>query len=217
MPLDFETVAPEDLAVHASLAEVLEAVRGREHWSERMAEVLEYAYCERLLKLVRTGAPLEPLRELNEHLAQVVHPRRRAMLDGLGKPYFARWSMLRALLEMRLESLRSEVPAHVLDRKHVREILEHVQREGELTQQRIGEQFGLEKANLSRILALMEANELIDKVPRGNGNAVVLGVRGRELMPPKVAAPRRASAPAGGPLRGASRFIVPDPSEAAFR
>ena len=216
MPLDLETVAPEDLAFQASLAEVLEAIRGREQWSERMAEVLEYAYCERLLKLVRTGAPLEQLRELNEHLTLVVHPRRRAQLDSLGKPYFARWSMLRALLEMRIESLRSEVPAQVLNRKHVREILERVQREGEVTQQFIGDAFGLEKANLSRILALMEDNELIDKVTRGNGNTIVLGVRGRELMPPKEAVAPRAPAPVKPARRGASYFD-PNAAEVAFQ
>ncbi|HYH94958.1 helix-turn-helix domain-containing protein, partial [Hyalangium sp.] len=184
--------------------------------SERMAEVLEYAYCERLLKLVRTGAPLQPLRELNEHLAHVVHPRRRALLDGLGQPYFARWSMLRDLVEMRIESMRSEVPSQVLNRKHVREILERIQLEGEMTQQHIGEVFALEKANLSRILALMEANELIDKVPRGNGNAIALGVRGRELMPPKEVAPPRAAAPAGRPRRLVS-LLDPDSAEVAFQ
>ncbi|KFE68616.1 MarR family transcriptional regulator [Hyalangium minutum] len=215
MPLELETVAPEDLAFHASLAEMLEAIRSREQWSERMAEVLEYAYCERLLKLVRTGAPLEQLRELNEHLAHVVHPRRRAQLDSLGKPYFARWSMLRALLEMRIESLRSEVPSQVLNRKHVREILERVQREGEVTQQFIGETFALEKANLSRILALMEANELIDKVARGNGNTIVLGVRGRELMPPKETAVPRAPAPVKHARRGAS-YLNPEAADGTF-
>jgi hypothetical protein len=216
MPLDFETVAPEDLAFHASLPEVLEAIRSREQWSERMAEVLEYAYCERLLKLVRTGAPLEPLRELSEHLAHVVHPRRRALLDGLGQPYFARWSMLRDLVEMRIESMRSEIPSQVLNRKHVREILERIQQEGEMTQQHIGEVFALEKANLSRILALMEVNELIDKVPRGNGNAIALGVRGRELMPPKAVAPPRAPAPTGRARRLVS-LLDPDSAEGAFQ
>lgn len=192
MPLDLDTVAPDDLAFRISLKEVLEAIRGRKQWSPRMALVLDYAYCERLLQLVRTGASLEPLRELNEHLALVVHPRRREQLQELGKPYFERWTLLYELTEMRLESLRSEVPAQVLKRKHVREILERLQQEGELSQQRLGEEFELGEANLSRILGLMEANELIDKVPRGNSNNIILGVRGRELMPPKAAVPHRA-------------------------
>lgn len=212
MTLDLETAAPEDVAFHASLADILAAVGARKQWSERMAQVLEYAYCERLLKLVRTGAPLEQLREFNEHLAQVVHPARRALLEGLGKPYFTRWSMLRALLEMRIESLRSDLPAQVLNREHVRDILARVRSAGELSQQQLLEQLGLGKANLSRILSLMEANELIDKLPRGSTNMITLGVRGRELAPPPAPAQLRPppSSPPTEERRGSSYLSEPD-------
>jgi transcriptional regulator with XRE-family HTH domain len=203
MSLDLETAAPEDVAFHASLADILAAVRSRKQWSERMAQVLEYAYCERLLKLVRTGAPLEEFRQFNAHLAQVVHPARRALLDGLEKPYFTRWSMLRSLVEMRLESLRSDIPPQVLQREHVRDILAHVRKQGELTQQQLGEALGLGKANLSRILSLLEANELIDKLPRGNTNVITLGYRGRELAPPPAVEPvKRPEEPRSTGRRG---------------
>ncbi|HYO68938.1 MAG TPA: MarR family transcriptional regulator [Archangium sp.] len=209
MTLDLEMAAPEDVAFRIPLDDILAAVRSRKQWSERMAQVLEYAYCERLLKLVRTGAPIEQFRELNEHLAQVVHPVRRAMLEGLDKPYFTRWSLLRALLEMRIESLRSELPQHVLEREHVRDILARVRKAGELSQQQLGEELGLGKANLSRILSLMEANELIDKLPRGSTNLITLGVRGRELAPPPplpMDAPRQPPGPRVTERRGSSYF-----------
>jgi DNA-binding MarR family transcriptional regulator len=205
MSLDLEMAAPEDVAFRIPLADILTAVRGTRQWSERMARVLEYAYCERLLKLVRTGASLEQFRELNEHLAQVVHPVRRAQLDGLDKPYFTRWSLLRSLVEMRIESLRSEIPQQVLEREHVRDILARVREAGELSQQQLGDALGLGKANLSRILSMLEANELIDKLPRGNTNVITLGVRGRELAPaPPAAPPKRPPEPRSTERRGSS-------------
>jgi len=188
MTLDLDMAAPEDVAFRIPLADILAAVRERKQWSERMAQVLEYAYCERLLKLVRTGAPMEQFEELARHLALVVHPIRKAMMEGLEKPYFTRWSLLRTLLEMRMESLRSDIPQQVLQREHVRDILAHVSEARELTQQQLGEKLGLGKANLSRILSLMEANELIDKLPKGNTNVITLGYRGRELTPPPASA-----------------------------
>jgi DNA-binding MarR family transcriptional regulator len=208
MPLDLEVCSPEHVATHASLAELLEAVNARETLSERMAEVLEYVYCERLLKLVRTNAPREQLEALADHLLEVAHPVRRAALEGLSRPYLQRWSLLRELLERRIESLRSDVPRQVLQREHVLPILRYVaEARGPVGQQDIQKDLELGKANLSRILGLMESNELIDKQAQGNANLIVLGPRGRELMPtasPALPPPAPATRPSVSLERGAS-------------
>ncbi|MFP2906499.1 hypothetical protein ACLESD_15825 [Pyxidicoccus sp. 3LFB2] len=184
MALDLEVCSPEHVANHASFAELLEAVNARDALTDRMAEVLEYVYCERLLKLVRTNAPREQLEAFAEHLEDVAHPVRQAKLDGLSRPYFQRWSLLRELLERRIESLRSDVPRQVVEREHVLPILQYVAgARGPVGQQDIQKALQLGKANLSRILSLMETHELIDKQAHGNANLVVLGPRGRELMP----------------------------------
>ncbi|HEX5748300.1 MAG TPA: MarR family transcriptional regulator [Archangium sp.] len=192
MPLDLEECAPEDVAVYSTLPELLEAVEAISRWSDRKAAVLDYVYCERLLKLIRTNAPREQLEEFNEHLVQVVHPLRQEDLDGLSLRYYQRWSLLRELLERRIESLRGELPQQLLAREHVSSILEYLSRaRGPVSQQDLMRELDLRKANLSRILSRLEAHELIEKLPgKGGSNLISLGFRGRELELASATAPQ---------------------------
>ncbi|MGH9892379.1 MAG: hypothetical protein ACREA0_10420, partial [bacterium] len=87
MSIDLVNSVPEDLADRASLADLLDAVKSVETWTERHAEVLDYLYRRRLAASLSRRSTLEDLRELDRHLAQVTNPIRRIHLDGLGKPY----------------------------------------------------------------------------------------------------------------------------------
>ena len=86
------------LADRASLAELLDAVKSVETWTERHAEVLDYCYRRRLAASLSRRSTLEDLREFDRHLAQVTNPIRRNHLDELGKPYWGRWQAYRDLL-----------------------------------------------------------------------------------------------------------------------
>lgn len=214
MPLDLEECAPEDVAVYSTLPELLEAVEAISSWSDRKAAVLDYVYCERLLKLIRTNAPREQLEEFNEHLVQVVHPLRQEELDGLGQRYYQRWSLLRELLERRIESRRGELPQQLLVREHVSSILEYLTRaRGPVSQQDLQRELDLKKANLSRILSRLEAHELIDKLPgKGGGNLITLGPRGRELAPATAPLPPAPTVEQSGKMPRPSSYMADDDS-----
>lgn len=182
MPIDLSRAVPETLAQAAKLGELLDVVRAIEVWRDREAEVLDYVYRERLIRLIREHAPAEELRAFHEHLGRVAHPRRRDALDGLSKPYFARWSAYRDVLENRIAALTSEAPRQVLQRAHVQEILRLVATGAADSQKALGDILGLSKTNLTRVLQLMEANELIERRQVGREKRLVPGVHGLDAL-----------------------------------
>lgn len=195
MAIDLLTCIPGELAENADLDQLLAAVRAIESWQERQAQVLDYIYRFRLIRAIARRAPADQLRALNAHLARVAHPRRQAALDTLDAPYFARWNTYRQILEDRLAVLDSDIPQRLLARSRVAEILDLVAAKPEgVTQQTIKSRLSLGAANLTRILAMMEANELIERRKIGRENRLLPGVNAESAL-----AKRRAIAePAGG-------------------
>lgn len=175
MKLDLIYSMPQQLADNASLDDLLETVSSIDTWQQRHAEVLDYIYLHRVIQLLRNDADEAALSALNKHLAQVAAPGRKTPLNTLGKHYHARWHAYRDMLESRLSSHNSEGPTLLMQREHVPEILQLVIK-GASEQKEIQEQLGLKKANLSRILKMMEAQELIRREKHGRTNFLLPGV-----------------------------------------
>ncbi len=153
--------------------------------------MLDYIYRYRLIRMIRNRAPAEDLRALNEHIRRVLPPSRIEELDRLERPYRERWRVYSDILEARIHSLTSEAPEKVLERKHVRRVLELVAAgplERAALKQALG---GIGEPNLTRILKLMEANELIEGRRLGREKRYHLGPNGERLY-------RKGGTPAAG-------------------
>lgn len=183
MSIDLVNSVPEDLADRASLADLLDAVKSVETWTERHAEVLDYCYRRRLAASLSRRSTLEDLREFDRHLAQVTNPIRRNHLDGLGKPYWGRWQAYRDLLEVRIALLRSAAPQRLAAQPRIRDILERVASTPGLTQANLINKLALGKPNATRILNLMEQNGLIERDKIGRENRLRLGLHGARFIP----------------------------------
>ncbi len=208
MDIDLNHCVPQELAQGASLEDLSSAARAIEDWGERPAEVLDYIYRYRLIRLLQTRASLEELRALNEHIRRVLPPSRMGELDRLARPYRERWRVYGEILEARIHSLTSEAPAKVLERKHVRRILELVvtaPRERAVLKQALG---GIGDPNLTRILKLMEANELIEVRRLGREKRIHLGPNGERFSPNKGAPAAGGGSEAPRERRGSSFFSL---------
>ena len=178
--IDLSTCIPETLAESADLDDLLDTVRAMESWSDREAEVLDYIYRQRVDKVLRMEEKAE-VRDLLDHLDRVTYPRHIKKLQVLEKPYHGRWTGYMDILEDRLIALESPVPRSLLNKAHVRQILEIVAGEAAGSLASIRDALGLRPANLTRILKLMEANDLIVRRTEGRSKRIMLGPAGRQL------------------------------------
>jgi len=115
--------SPEYWAREATIEELQTQVRNLATWTEQVAEVLDFAYVERSMRVLsrtQTGSREEAV-ALADHLERVAHDSVRAELAKLRRPYHTRWRMLSEI--MHRCAMRLEVPHKILGRKHVREIL----------------------------------------------------------------------------------------------
>lgn len=182
------------LALHAEPAALLQAVEKIDAWSDRHGEVLDYIYRYRLTRLLVYRAGTGELAELNDHLARVAHDLRREALAKLTVDYHARWNGYRDILEHRLAALEDTRAGQIAGRYvHVAAILREVTTGGGLSQKQLQEKLDLGKANLSRILDLMEANELIHRRKVGRENQILPGINaGAALSADQPTAPQVA-------------------------
>ncbi|GAB6040608.1 helix-turn-helix transcriptional regulator [Endothiovibrio diazotrophicus] len=194
MTIDLVYCDPAELADHADFDTLERAIDALDSWEARPAEVLDFVYRSRLIRLLQERAPLERLRELNDHLGRVAHRGRRAVLDALEPPYHARWTTYREILEDRIAALDSAASDRLLDYAHVAEALASIGEAGEIGQKKLGEALGLSKPNLTRVLKLMEANELIERRRAGRENRIALGLNApRDPEPPAADDPAEPS------------------------
>ena len=196
--------SPEYWAREASLQELQAAVRALTAWTEPAAEVLDFAYVERGMRvLARTqaGSRDEAL-ALADHLERVAHDSVRDALGRLERPYFARWRFLSEI--MRRCALRLDVPHKVLDRKHVREILLRLHAAGGRIAQ--GDLTLIpNEGQRSATLKLMEQWDLIERRAEGNARLVSITDLGRLAIAEEIAAREQHEArvrPAGTLERG---------------
>ncbi len=196
--IDLINCAPEALAESTPLSDLMDSIQKIDHVNDRQAEVLDYIYRHRLVRLLRTvnrGEGATPkLEELYEHLDRVTHPRRLNQLNALEKAYGDRWIGYQDILEHRLAALMNQPSKWILERAHVKEILSFVLFEKSIKQKQIRGKLGLKPANLTRILAMMAANELINIHTRGREKIVNIGENGEIfkgiLKPPGSKTPR---------------------------
>lgn len=181
--IDLINSLPEVLAETVALDALLETVKVIDRWEDRHGQVLDHIYRQRLIKLIRTGAPVNDLRALNEHLARVAHPRRLKQLDSLDRAYGARWTAYQDIMESRIAALESNAPKQLLKRAHVLEILNMVVDGSVRTQGDIKRKLDLLPANLTRILNMMESNELIKRKIVGREKRIVPGPNAGRFLP----------------------------------
>src|SRR5256885_11060268 len=106
--------SPEYWAREATLAELQDAVRALGAFTERAAEVLDFVYIERGMRVLsRTQSDSqEESGRLADHLERVAHDTVRDELARLDRPYFARWRLLSEM--MHRHAARLDVPRKVL-------------------------------------------------------------------------------------------------------
>jgi len=173
--IDLIHCVPERLAEEASLDQLLQTAKSIEKWEERHAEVLDYIYRQRLIRLLTRRSSTDDLSALNEHLERMLHPRRLEAMQHLGRPYGERWAAYKDILESRLASLRSRAPQQVLKMAHVEQILDLLLSGRATKQSEIQKILDLKKANLTRVLNVMEANELIERRTEGREKFILPG------------------------------------------
>lgn len=178
---------PESLAEAASIDDLTETVMNTDTWEERQAQVLDYIYRQRLVRLIRTAkrgeSTLKELRAFAEHLDKTTHPSRIKKLHNLTKPYGARWVAYLDILESRVAALESDAPDHLMNRKNVKDILALILENETVSRKHIREKLNLQPANLTRILNMMEASELIESRKVGREKIFSPGANSTECTP----------------------------------
>jgi hypothetical protein len=189
--IDLMHCVPEKLAEEADLDQLLQTAKTIERWEERHAEVLDYIYRQRLIRLLVRRSSVEDLSALNEHLERMLHPRRLEAMQHLSRPCAERWAAYKDILESRLVSLRSRAPQQVLEMAHVQEILDLLLSGRATKQAEIKATLGLRAANLTRVLNVMEANELIERSTEGREKLIRPGPGIERVRPaPKLDIPQ---------------------------
>ena len=137
--------------------------------------------------------------------------------DSRGRPKLSPQAVaerLRAyaeLVRMSVEAADASVPAELVARAHVAEILRALAESGGYVDRaELKVTCGLKEANLSRVMTLLHANGLVEREPRGRKAAFRITARGLEAA--KV--PDRKSRDEERIL--ASRFILPQSDQAAM-
>jgi hypothetical protein len=188
--------SPEYWARQASLDDLAHEVQHLGTWNERAAEVLDFAYLERSLRVLgrTTPAARDEALALADHLTSVAHDQDRAALERLGRPYFARWRVLADLLHR--NAMRLEVPRSVLGRKHVEAILRAVSAAGGRLAQGKLDDIIRNEGQRSATLKLMEQWDLIERTPGGAGNTRTVAITelGRMAITDRAAAAAAATA-----------------------
>jgi hypothetical protein len=182
--------SPEYWAREATIEELQTQVRNLTTWTEQVAEVLDFAYVERSMRVLsrtQSGSRDEAL-ALADHLERVAHDSVRLELEKLGRPYHARWRMLSEI--MHRCALHLEVPHKILDRKHVREILLRLYTAGGPVAQ--GELTMIpNEGQRSATLKLMEQWDLVERRADGTSRIVSISDLGRLAIAEEVAAQSR--------------------------
>ncbi len=183
--VDLINCTPVALAESTPLPDLMESIREIDRLNDRQAEVLDYIYKHRLVRLIRTvkkgeGAAAE-LTELYEHLNRVAHPRRLSQLNTLEKPYGARWIAYQDILEHRLAVLVNQPSKWLLNRAHVKGILRLVVKHGSISRKKIPDHIKIKQANLTRVLNMMAANELIECHTVGKEKILTIGENGAKF------------------------------------
>jgi hypothetical protein len=187
MSIDLTSSDPVWLGQTAKLDDILAAVNGVEEWQEYMVRSLDLAYRIRLSHLLRNRASSEDMANLAVHIENVArHPKREKMLNSFSLPYASRWRILQDILEDRLSARDHKIPDEVKKRRFVPEILAEINLYKMVLQKKLCAKIkGLEPANFTRILNMLEKWELVSRQKNGRKNYLTLGPRADEVLQSK--------------------------------
>jgi hypothetical protein len=207
--------SPEYWARQAPLGELEEQVRAIGAFDEAAAKLLDFIYVDRASHtLSRTHAGTrEAALALANHLERVAHDSVRDQLEHLARPYFTRWRLLAELA--RRAAAQLDLPKQILGRRHVREILVHLERAGGRTTQSELTQIPNE-GQRSVTLKLMERWGLVDRGGDSKPRWISITELGRHAIhdvpavfsPPRVAKLPPRFAPATGQYAVRSRTLL---------
>lgn len=93
-------------------------------------------------------------------------------LEARWPRYADRWRAVADVLDARLEMRAARSEDEALSLKHANEIMEAIRHEPGVIQAKLGAALGLSPPNLSRILAVLESNELIERRRIGREKAI---------------------------------------------
>jgi hypothetical protein len=197
--------SPEYWAREASITELQGEVRKLKSWTDRTAEVLDFAYVERSMRVL--GGANDSSREealaLADHLERVAHDSVRDELEKLERPYFARWRLLSEIMHRR--AMHLDVPHKVLDRKHVRDILLRLHAAGGRVAQ--GDLTMIpNEGQRSATLKLMEQWDLIERRADGTTRLVTITDLGKLAIAGDLAA-RASGARSGSALQRGCTYM----------
>lgn len=202
MKIDFSHLDPARLVDTAAPNDVVDAVGRIDASMQFEVEALDYVHQHWVLRALRerTDADhLQRLRTLADHL-RLAAGTNEDVLDGFDPPFAKQWRALAALVDHRIELTETQDVDEALQREHVRTILEVIGKHGSLASQdqllaHLGRrQIAMGKANLSRILKLLEATELIAREKIGQRNAIVPGINMPIELRPTITAPSALAA-----------------------
>jgi len=148
----------------------------------------------RVFRTLARASDVEALRAEYDDLQRLVPHRREADLNAAPRFWATRWKTLANLVETAAEASVVRDPEKARRLAHSAEILRAVEADAGLSQTELGERVKLQPANLTRILAVLEANGLIERRAVG---------REKQVFPVRPSAPTTKSAPASVPRRTA--------------
>lgn len=188
---------PAQLSSVTSTAEILAAVRqfgANDDWSPRALQTLDHLLVVWTANTAARPDDVEGIAELQQLIDYVRH--RSANRQHLPLASQSRWEALHDVLESRRHAIAGRQPERILDRAHVRAILDLIgtgTTQRELTAGLQGRDIDISPGRLSQLLSLMEAHGLIDRRREGRENRLSLTPAGQQAAP--------APAPATKPLR----------------
>ena len=185
-PSDLLAAGPAEL-LERPLAEFAVLLRRRQDLRRDHLAAMDYVFRHTVVRLLVRAAPEAELAEAYGALRRLVPVAREAELAE----WLPRWRAFADLLDARRAALAAQDPATALRLAHAGSILDLVEEQTGLTQAEMAGTLGLKPANLSRILGILEAHELVERRSVG---------REKRIHPGRLAAatrPSRAAGPAG--------------------
>lgn len=161
--------------------------RSIDAWTSRDAELVDLVLRHRVHRAIRRRVDTSDARTLYDHIRRLV--RRAKGADEAGKAWTERWRGYADLLDAHVDAMRTRDVDKALSRAHAREILAYLATHRDVPQKSIELRLGLGKANVSRVLGLLEAHELVERRLDGRQNRVSLGpaAEGRSFADPVIA------------------------------
>lgn len=219
-PSDWLSEEPRAL-LDRSIESYGEALRGAEEVGPEHLRKADYAFRHQVVRLLVRAAEEEELAAASEAMRSVLP----LDLEDAYPEWSARWLGFSDLLEARLAALRSRTPGAARALRHADEILAHVEANPGDNQAAIADVLRLGAANLSRILGVLEAHELIERREVGREKLVYVGrlfepveaaeEEGEMVTNPAALSPSESTAVVGEKHRPLAFLLVPEPRKAA--